>query len=78
MERIARVIWEDFRAGEDKRLSYVLYCEYLVLKEEGSLYTSMYGADIRTALCACAQNDSGQLSRMVEKIYQDYAYKGEL
>lgn len=78
MERIARTIWEHFRAGEDKRLAYLLYVEYMVLKDEGTLLTSMYGADIRTALCACAQEDTGQLSRIVEKIYQDYAYKGDL
>ncbi len=77
MERIARTIWEHFRAGEDKRLAFLLHTEYLVLQDEGGLGT-MYGSDIRAALQACKLGDIGNLSRLIEKIYTDYAYKGEL
>ena len=77
MERIARTIWEHFRAGEDKLLACLLYTEYLVLQDEGGLYT-MYGSDIRAALRACKLGDTASLSRLIEKIYIDYAYKGDL
>lgn len=77
MERIARVIWEHFRAGEDKLLLCLLYTEYLVLQDEGGL-GMMYGSDIRAALQACKLGDTASLSRLVEKIYTDYAYKGDL
>ena len=77
MDRIARTIWEHFRAGEDKRLACLLYTEYLVLQDEGGLYT-MYGSDIRAALRACKLGDTASLSRLTEKIYTDYAYKGDL
>ena len=77
MERIARTIWEHFRAGEDKQLLCLLYTEYLVLQDEGGL-GMMYGSDIRAALRACKLGDRASLSRLVEKIYTDYAYKGDL
>jgi hypothetical protein len=48
-----------------------------VLQDEGGL-GMMYGSDIRAALQACKLGDAASLSRLVEKIYTDYAYKGDL
>ena len=75
-EQIARVIREHWVAGDDKLLAYLLYTEYLVLQDEGGLGT-MYGSDIRAALCAYAQGDSASVARLTRKIYEDYADKSE-